>query len=100
MKRFLPTTLAMLIAWIFLVLASAHAQPAPISGIVNIYTPVTEVSNCSGTLSVASVDGFHVGDTVLIIQMKGATYDQSNTPAFGTIGSYQGAGNFEIGIIA
>ena len=36
-----------------------------------------------------------MGDTVLLIQMKGAVIDTTNTPAFGTVIDYKNAGNYE-----
>ncbi len=73
-----------------------------ISGIINIYTPVTSINNtsCTPSITVLSSAGFSVGDTVLIIQMKGAAIDSSNTVAFGTINSYGNCGNYEYNIIA
>lgn len=66
-----------------------------ISGVVNIYTPVTGFSDCNG-IDVLSSTGFSVGDVALIIQMQGAQIDESNTSAFGTITDYHNAGNYEI----
>ncbi len=44
--------------------------------------------------------GFQPGDTILIIQMKGAVIDSSNTAGFGEIIDYRGAGNYEFNYIA
>ena len=68
------------------------------SGIINIYTKVTAFNGCN-SITVASTTGYNVGDTVLIIQMKGATIDTSNTAAFGNILNYNEAGNYEFNII-
>ncbi|MGZ4054414.1 MAG: hypothetical protein ACXVPM_05900, partial [Bacteroidia bacterium] len=73
-------------------LLSAVAQPT-ISGIVNIYTPVISVG-CSNA-TVISTAGFAVGDRALIIQMKGAVIDSSNTSSFGNILNYSACGNYE-----
>ena len=48
-----------------------------ISGIINDYTPVTAIISCG--VSVGSATAFSVGDTVLLIQMKGASIDTSNS---------------------
>jgi len=67
-----------------------------ISGIVNEYTPVLSFSDCdSSLLQVGSSSGFAPGDKVLIIQMKGATIDLTNTANFGNIISLGNAGNYE-----
>ncbi|WP_018343884.1 gliding motility-associated C-terminal domain-containing protein [Cytophaga aurantiaca] len=82
------------------------AQTTNISGIINNYTAVTSIpvcNPCSNTcnyLNVASTTGFAVGDKVLIIQMKGATTDLSNTATFGTIQSVGNAGLYEYKTIA
>ncbi|MFN3403930.1 MAG: T9SS type A sorting domain-containing protein [Cytophagaceae bacterium] len=44
--------------------------------------------------------GFSVGDKILIIQMKGADIDVSNTASFGNINSIANAGNYEINEIS
>src|SRR5882672_9114430 len=41
-----------------------------------------------------------VGDRVLLIQMRGAEIDLSNTPSFGTVTNYANSGNYEFGNIA
>ncbi|HMP21964.1 MAG TPA: PKD domain-containing protein [Ferruginibacter sp.] len=74
--------------------------PASISGIINEYTPITAINmGCSYTITVKDASKFKPGDTVLIIQMKGAIIDSSNTAAFGTITNYANAGNYEFNFI-
>src|ERR1035437_1655864 len=69
-----------------------------ISGVINIYTKVTAFG-CN-SITVASASGYNQGDTVLVIQMKGANIDTiSNTPSFGSIRKYNDAGNYEFNII-
>ena len=68
-----------------------------ISGIINDYTPVTAIISCG--VSVGSATAFSVGDTVLLIQMKGASIDTSNSTNFGTLTSYNDAGNYEFNVI-
>jgi gliding motility-associated-like protein len=77
--------------------ACAHAQ-TNISGVVNSYQPVTAITpnGCLIDLEVSSAAGFMVNDSVVIIQMKGAIIDSSNSASFGTIISLNGAGNYEI----
>jgi hypothetical protein len=67
-------------------------QAQSISGVINIYTPVTDVSG--NVVTVTDPTGFAVGDRVLLIQMQGATVNLTETDAFGDIIDYGGAGNF------
>ena len=66
-----------------------------IKNIINYYTPVTAFNPCDNSISVEDAPGFKVGDTVLVIQMKGALIDSSNTAAFGSVTNYRNAGNYE-----
>lgn len=73
-----------------------------IGGIINKYTKVVEVNTtdaCDNKIEVASSADFSVGDKVLIIQMKGAIIDSTNTENFGQIIDYQEAGNYEFNFI-
>ncbi|MGN6648218.1 MAG: gliding motility-associated C-terminal domain-containing protein [Cytophaga sp.] len=80
---------------------SCVLQAQSISGIVNTYTPVTNLPVCNpcagncNTVTVVSTASFSVGDRVLIIQMKGASTDLTNTSSFGEISNYAEAGNYE-----
>ncbi|HYV91686.1 MAG TPA: T9SS type A sorting domain-containing protein [Chitinophagales bacterium] len=75
----------------------SSAQPVSISGIINTYTPVISIdtTGCNDMISVADATGFSMGDTVMIIQMKGATIDSSNTSSFGDVTDFGNAGNYE-----
>jgi len=72
----------------------------PISGVINIYAKVDSVDNCLNVVYTPSTVGFSIGDRVLLIQMKGAEVNLTNTSSFGNINSYNNAGNYEIGTIA
>jgi len=74
------------------------SQTATLDGIVNSYTEVHEIID-SRTIEVGDTWGFDECDKVLMIQMKGAVIDTSNTPTFGNIISYGNAGNFEFAYI-
>ena len=67
--------------------------------VINKYAAVLSYSSCNA-LQVDSTNGFNVGDTVLMIQMKGAIVDSSNTVNFGSILNYNNCGNFEYNIIS
>ncbi len=90
-----------ILAGLQLILANSFAQTATISGVINHYVKVTQlgIGTCVDSIYVTSTASFSADDTVLIIQMKGATIDTTNTAAFGSIISYGNAGNYEIGII-
>ena len=68
--------------------------------VVNIYTEVLAYNICTNQITVANDSGYFIGDTVLLIQMKGAVIDTSNTAAFGTILDYKNAGNYEFNYIS
>lgn len=59
-----------------------------------------EVDTCLNQITISDAAGFNVGDRVLIIQMKGAQIDESNSPSYGTVTNYGNAGNYEFGTIA
>ena len=72
---------------------------APSVGI-NDYAAVLAFTPCNNTITVDTADNFNVGDTILMIQMKGAVVDTSNTASFGNVLSYNSAGNYEYNTIA
>ncbi|MCC6186391.1 MAG: gliding motility-associated C-terminal domain-containing protein [Chitinophagaceae bacterium] len=65
--------------------------------IINAYAQILGMTNgaCATILSVDSPSLFDIGDAVLIVQIKGAFIDSSNTNAFGNITAYNNVGNFE-----
>ncbi len=71
----------------------AFSQTVNISGIVNSYAPVTLISSCS--IDVSDASAFSAGNRVMIIQMKGALVDTSNTVNFGDILNLNNCGNYE-----
>lgn len=72
---------------------------ANVGNIINAYTPVLGLSPCKNGLVVEDASAFNVGDTVLIIQMKGAVIDSTNTATFGTLTDYKNAGNYEFNYV-
>ena len=67
--------------------------------IINDYTAVLGFDKCKNELRVADATKYNPGDTVLLIQMKGAGIDSSNTSNFGTITNYKNAGNYEFNYV-
>ncbi|MDX2197033.1 MAG: gliding motility-associated C-terminal domain-containing protein [Cytophagales bacterium] len=67
---------------------------------MNTYTAVHALNepDCinAGVATVASAVGFAVGDTVLLIQMKGVVTNTDNTSSFGTPLSIDQAGRYEL----
>jgi hypothetical protein len=66
-----------------------------IRGIVNDYTAAS-ATTCSNSILVDDAAAFSTGDLVLIIQMKGASIDLSNTASFGNISDYGSTGKYEV----
>jgi len=85
-----------------LVIDSCNQIVSPINnigGVINLYTPVTGLLPCLNKISVVDATGYNIGDTVLLIQMKGAVIDSTNTSLFGNITDYKTAGNYEFNYI-
>ncbi len=69
-----------------------------ISGIINTYTPVTQLlGKHTSQIKVKNTEGFSVGDKVLIMQMQGAEANYSITSKVDRVIDYRNAGNHEFG---
>src|SRR5882672_2916845 len=90
-------SIALSILCLFFYFAKAQVS---VSGIINIYTHVDSIGLCDNSVYVQSAAGFSIGDRVLLIQMKGADINLTNTASFGNISAYNNAGNYEFGTIA
>ncbi len=69
-----------------------------IGGVINSYAAITNISEeigCSSILMVDDASGFNVGDLAMVIQMQGATMNESNSAAFGDITNLNSAGLYE-----
>ena len=77
-----------------------------IGGIINDYEGVVSINNpgcapcdfassCINEIRVTDASAFSIGDRALIIQMKGATIDQTNSVSGGNITNIGNAGNYE-----
>ncbi len=66
--------------------------------IINRYAEVVSINigGCANDLTVDTSTGFFAGDDVLLIQMKGANVDTSNTSSFGTLINLNDCGNYEV----
>lgn len=81
------------------VTVTVNSCPNGISNIINTYTPVLALNPCYNKITVEDAFTFNTGDTVLIIQMKGAVIDLTNSANFGTITDYKNAGNYEFNYV-
>lgn len=79
--------------------AICHPRGTPISGVINSYTEVLSLDRCNNSLNVSDASAFKTGDTVILIQMKGAVVDLTNSAAFGNVLNYRNAGNYEYNLV-
>ena len=70
-----------------------------IGGVINSYAQIISFHSCTNTAQLTDATFFKSGDTILIIQMKGASIDSSNSNSFGNILQYRNAGHYEINYI-
>jgi hypothetical protein len=75
------------------------ARAQNISGIVNSYHHVTGINTTTNTLTLDTAAGLTSGVKVLVIQMKGAAIDNTNTATFGNVSSIGNAGNYEFNYV-
>lgn len=69
-----------------------------LSGVINQYSKVLNIEsdNCQNKITVADVSPFDEGQFVVLIQMQGATINESNSSSFGDIQELNNAGFYEI----
>ena len=78
---------------------SYHTSYTPsLSGTVNRYAAVLDYETCG--FVVEQTDGWYEGALVLVIQMQGASINQSNSVHYGDITDYGSAGLYEFSRIA
>lgn len=82
-----------------LILCALISASQNISGIVNSYYKVIEVIPAKACVRLNTVAGLAHLQKTLLIQMKGATVNTTNTSSFGDTTSLNNAGNYEIAII-
>ena len=76
------------------------SQTTNINGIINTYHSVLGVDATKNAVKLDNVSGLSYGNTVLIIQMKGATINTTaSSSSFGDVTSLNYAGNYEIATI-
>src|SRR5687767_5732219 len=88
-------------SWLLIIIlfssSFSFSQTTNIGGIINSYHSVIGVSPTAVKLD--NVSGLAYGNTVLLIQMKGASINTTNTASFGDTTSLNYAGNYEIATI-
>ena len=85
----------LLITFILFHSSSQETGAQSISGVINNYYRVTAINTGTNQLTLNTAAGLTVGARVLMIQMKGATIDNSNTTSFGDVTARNNAGNYE-----
>ena len=97
----LLTTFSRLWLLLFFLLPGSlsFSQTTNISGVRNTYHKVLGIDNTKNAVRLDNVSGLGYGNTVLIIQMKGATIDLTTGSTFGNVSSLNYAGNYEIATI-
>ena len=100
-RPFLLATISRSWSLVFFLFSSSFSfsQTTNISGVRNNYYSVLGVDATKNAVKLDNVTGLAYGNTVLLIQMKGATISTTNNSTFGTITSLNDAGNYEIATI-
>lgn len=80
---------------LLLLLSNLGFSQTPLSGIINHYEKITDIDFCESKLVTSDTSGFSIGEQVLLVQMKGAIIDESNSAAFGDVVVIGSAGLFE-----
>ncbi len=99
-----------LFLWVLVLSAFSISGQTVINGTVNDYVDIIRVidpncgdcptgEECWYRIEVSDASAFNTGDRVLIVQMKGATIDVTNTDTGGEILDIGNAGNYEFFII-
>lgn len=86
-----------LLLLVTLAVMASHCQS--VSGIINSYYRVTAINTGTSTLTLSGTAGLTPGTRVLIIQMKGASVNSTNSSSFGNISAINNAGNYEVNTV-
>ena len=70
-----------------------------LTNIINDYAAVLSIDICSNTIIVDNASKFNIGDTIVLMQMKGASIDSTNSITFGIINNYNNAGRYEFNYV-
>ncbi|MES1214917.1 MAG: hypothetical protein ABUT20_05310 [Bacteroidota bacterium] len=75
------------------------AQTTNISGVVNTYYSVVEIIPAKACIRLNTTSGLSPSETIMLIQMKGASVLTANNNTFGDTTSLNNAGNYELNTI-
>src|SRR5215471_12573979 len=92
----LPRLCTFFLLFYFLIVKTAAQS---ISGVINNYCKVTNVNTVTNSVTVSSAAGLSQGIRVLVIQMKGASFNSTNSALFGDITAMNTAGYYEYNTI-
>ncbi|MBK6936226.1 MAG: hypothetical protein IPH18_04565 [Chitinophagaceae bacterium] len=70
-----------------------------VSGVVNTYHQVVEIIPAKACLRITNIAALDVNSRVMVVQMKGASINTTNSSSFGDITALNEAGNYEIGTV-
>ena len=97
--QFLSGKIHHLILWQVLISCALTSASQNISGVVNSYYKVIEVIPAKACVRLNTVAGLAHLQKTLLVQMKGASVNTTNSSSFGDTTSLNNAGNYEIAII-
>jgi hypothetical protein len=95
----MKTLVRIALSLILTALCCRGAQCQSVSGVVNSYFAVTAVNVAANSVTVTDASGLYNGEPILMIQMKGATVNSTNTASYGSITAVNDAGNYEFNTI-
>jgi type IX secretion system substrate protein len=98
-KGFLQSALKTICISVLTLIVFNSSFSQSISGVVNSYYQVIQVIPAKACVRLNTVAGLSTLNKVMIVQMKGATVDQTNSSAFGDTFSLNNAGNYELAVI-
>lgn len=70
-----------------------------LTGVINQYSAVTKIDSCKNNIELENIAPFKIGDRILVIQMKGASINLTNSSDHGRITDYNSCGFFEFASI-
>lgn len=102
MKFILPILTSIqrwLLAALFFFFSLVSSSQTNISGVVNTYRSVIEIIPAKACIRVNNITGISVNKKIMVVQMKGAAINTTNTASFGDTISTNDAGFYDIGTI-
>lgn len=88
-----------ILSYLLIFCQQAHSQTSLTGNQTYTQTAATAFDAAAASIDVSSTAGLAILDEILVIQMKGAVIDITNTVNFGHVDNYNGAGAFELATI-